>query len=285
MTTSLLRVVLFAAMIPPALAQNASAPRPNSGKNTPAGTGAIEGRVLNGANGQYLNNARVTVAGTNLQAFTNSYGEFRLTGVPVGPAQVQVFYTGVEPQSTSVNVVADTTVAQNITVGAGAAASNAQTPATETVKLDAFVVASQRETNGQAIAINEQRFAPNVQTVVASDAFGDVAEGNVGEFVKFMPGVTVDYTAADVRNVSVRGVASNYTPVTVDGNRLASSASSSAASSLGRQFDFYQVSINNVSRVEVTKSRTPDMSADALGGSINMVSKSAFERAKPELNY
>src|SRR4051812_20113258 len=171
MTTSLLRVVLFAAMIPPALAQNASAPRPNSGKNTPAGTGAIEGRVLNGANGQYLNNARVTVEGTGLQAFTNSFGEFRLIGVPVGTATLRVFYTGVEPQTTTTTVTANDTVTLNITIGAGAAASSEATPASSTVKLDAFVVASQRETNGQAIAINEQRFAPNVQTVVASDAF------------------------------------------------------------------------------------------------------------------
>src|SRR4051812_9190614 len=117
MNTFFLRLLFFAALVSAALAQNAGAPRQNSGQNTPAGTGAIEGRVLNGAKGQYLNNARVTVPGTSLQTFTNSYGEFRLTGVPVGTATVQVFYTGIEPQSAAVNVVADTTVAQNITVG------------------------------------------------------------------------------------------------------------------------------------------------------------------------
>src|SRR3954469_9370895 len=99
--------VEFAVSISVSLGQNAGSPRPNAGQNTPAGTGAIEGRVLNGANGQYLNNARVTVEGTGLQTFTNSYGEFRLIGVPVGSATVHVFYTGTEPQTIDVTVTAD----------------------------------------------------------------------------------------------------------------------------------------------------------------------------------
>src|SRR3954468_21233612 len=109
--------LIFAVSISLSLAQNAGAPRQNSGQNTPAGTGAIEGRVLNGANGQYLNNARVTVEGTGIQTFTNTFGEFRLIGVPVGTANVQVFYTGVEGQSVGVTVTADETVTQNVTIG------------------------------------------------------------------------------------------------------------------------------------------------------------------------
>jgi hypothetical protein len=61
------------------------------------------------------------------------------------------------------------------------------------VKLDAFVVATGRETDGAAIAINEQRFAPNIKNVVSADALGDVMDGNVGEFLKFMPGITAEY--------------------------------------------------------------------------------------------
>src|SRR2546425_880663 len=44
-----------------------------------AATGAIEGRVLNVTNGAYLENARVTIDGTTQQAFTNNFGEYRLT--------------------------------------------------------------------------------------------------------------------------------------------------------------------------------------------------------------
>jgi outer membrane receptor for ferrienterochelin and colicin len=91
----------------------------------------------------------------------------------------------------------------------------------ETIQLDAFVVASTKETNASAIAINEQRFAANIKNVVAADEFGTVTEGNVGEFLKFLPGVTLDYTAADARSVAVRGMPAVGTGVTVDGFSIA----------------------------------------------------------------
>src|SRR5512140_2647560 len=77
-------------------------------------TGTIEGRVLNTTNGAYLNNARVTVEGTNVQAFTNEFGEYRLNAVPSGAATVRVFYTGLPPQTATVNVPAGQTVTNNV---------------------------------------------------------------------------------------------------------------------------------------------------------------------------
>src|SRR5687768_16988664 len=42
-----------------------------------AATGVISGRVQNASTGNYLNNARVRVAGSNREAFTNQFGEYR----------------------------------------------------------------------------------------------------------------------------------------------------------------------------------------------------------------
>ena len=56
------------------------------------------------------------------------------------------------------------------------------------------------------------------------------------------------------------------------------------ASGNNRNLDFNGVSINNVARVEVTNSNTPETSGSSLAGSINMVPRSAFERARPLLN-
>ncbi len=243
-----------------------------------ANTGAIEGRVLNRATGAYLNNARVTVEGTSLQVFTNEFGEYRVSGVPAGTAGVRVFYTGLTPQLTQVAVSAGQTATKDFEFTAadsGLAATDA------TVKLDAFVVNAVKETNASAIAINEQRFAENIKSVVAADEFGAVAEGNVGEFLKFLPGVTLDYTAADARSVSVRGMPSSSTAVSVDGSAIANTGAGVA----NRTFEFDQLSINNVSRIEVTKGPTPEARADAIGGTVNLVSKSAFERSRPEFGY
>jgi len=244
-----------------------------------AETGSVTGRVLNVGSGAYLNNARITVAGGTAEAFTNSFGEYRLANLPVGAVRLAVFHTGLAPLTQEVTVRAGQEARLDFNlarVGAPAAAADGGI-----LKLDVFTVAAQRETNGAAIAINEQRFAPNLKTVVAADEFGEVTEGNVGEFVKFLPGVSVDYVGPDVRSISLRGLPSNYTPVTVDGNRIASASSSNAS----RVFELEQVSINNVSRVEVTKSPTPDAAADSLAGAVNLISKSAFERVRREFKY
>jgi hypothetical protein len=43
------------------------------------------------------------------------------------------------------------------------------------IKLDAFSVVAERETNATAIALNEQRYARNIKSVVSTDALGVVA--------------------------------------------------------------------------------------------------------------
>src|SRR4051794_7468531 len=77
-------------------------------------TGTVEGRVQNAATGNYLTNARVRVAGTSLETFTNSSGEYRITGVPPGQATLNIFYTGMAPQQVSVTVPASAVTQQDV---------------------------------------------------------------------------------------------------------------------------------------------------------------------------
>lgn len=226
----------------------------------------------------YLNNARVTIQGTNRSTFTNEFGEFRFNNVPPGKVALDVFYTGLIPRTVTIELPAGQMVEQRIRLSS---ANETTSSDDQVLQLDQFVVSSSRETNAASIAANEQRFAPNIKNVVSAEAFGDVTEGNVGEFIKYLPGISVDYVAADVRTISVRGMPDNFTTVNVDGAQMASAASSGD----NRTFELEQVSINNVSRVEVAKVPTPDMPATSLGGSVNLVSRSAFERDRASLSY
>ena len=241
-------------------------------------TGTITGRVQNATNGSYLNNARVTVQGTSTLVFTDEFGDFRIGGLPAGAVTVEVSYSGLETQTAQITVDPGAVVSRNFRLGAaGTSAAESE----DVIELDSFDVAAARETNASAIAVQEQRYSSSLKNVVSADAFGDVTEGNVGEFMKFIPGVSVDYVAADVRTMSVRGFADNFTSVSVNGARMASSASGSGT----RSFEFEQVSMNNIARIEVTKSPTPSMPADSLGGAVNLISKNAFERDRAEFKY
>jgi TonB-dependent receptor len=241
-----------------------------------AADGVIEGRVMNASSGNFLNNVRVAVRGTTLVAHTNEMGEYRLPNVPVGAATVTASYVGMEPQVGTVNVspgVAARLDFELRLLGTGPADQR------NIVKLEAFTV-EEREMTGQAIALHEQRTAPNIKNVVSLDEFADMGEGNIGEFLKLVPGLDIAYTPAYPQYVTIRGMPSSGTLVMVDGVMAASSSANDS-----RQFDLSTAVTGNVDRMEVTKTPTPDMPANAVGGSINVISKSGFSRQKPLLSY
>ncbi len=242
-----------------------------------AGNAGLTGRVQNEITGQYLNNVRVTVKGTEIAVFTDETGTFRLSGLPAGPATLEVFYSGLDPVAVAVELRAGETVQRDL----GLTNKANYGDKSGVVKLDAFVLASSKLTEGESLATNEQRFASNIKNVVATDAFGDIAEGNVAEFMKFLPGVTIEYSDASPNAVAIRGFDPNLTAVTMDGAQMANASGSAA----NRAFLFTQVSINNTSRIEVTKVPTPANPADGISGTVNMVSKSAFERSRAQFNY
>lgn len=245
-----------------------------------ADTGTVAGRVLNSASGQYLEKVRVQVSRQELITFTNGFGEYRIDNVPAGTATLRAEHTGLPAQVITVEVRAGTTTERDIVLRSRGTTSSDADPGAR-IELDPFVVATGRETNAANIAANEQRHAPNIQNVVSADAFGDVTEGNVGEFMKFLPGVVVNFVGVDARSVAVRGLPDFMTNISTDGARIASASSGNAR----RVVEFEQLSINNVARIEVVKVPTPSHPADSLGGSINLVSKSAFERPRAQLRY
>ena len=131
-----------------------------------AAPASLSGRVQNVVTGQFLNNARVSVRGTDLVAFTDQSGTYLLPRVPAGKVALEVFYTGLDPQSATLEVAPGRSVTRDFDLTSVARYGDSS----RVVKLDAFTVASGRETDADAIAINEQRFAPNIKNVVSADA-------------------------------------------------------------------------------------------------------------------
>jgi TonB-dependent receptor len=143
----------------------------------------------------------------------------------------------------------------------------------EIYKLDKFTVAGVRE--GTALAETLQRQAPNVKNVVSSDTFGNISDGNIGDLLQRVAGITANHNGHEVRQVSIRGVSAELNSVTMDGQQVASAQSAGT----GRAFEFEQSSLGNIESIEVTKAPTPDMDGASIGGSVNLVTKSAFNRA------
>jgi len=243
----------------------------------PQSTGSISGRVQNVATSQYLNNARVSVKGSNNTVFTDKDGTYRLVNVPSGPVTLEVFFTDLDLASIPLILAPGGLLTQDVNLTSVARYGQ---QGDGTIKLDAFIVAQDKETDAQAIATNEQRFAPNIKNVMSTDSLGDVLGGSVGEFMKFLPGVTVESDLADVSGVSIRGIGGGMTSITQDG-----APASNIWTTATRSVDVRSMALNDIARMEVSKVPTPANPSDSLAGSINMVSKSAFERSGRQLRY
>ncbi|BET67158.1 hypothetical protein ASA1KI_20760 [Opitutales bacterium ASA1] len=244
-------------------------------------TGEISGRVINAANGRYLPNARVAIVGTNIETFTNPAGEYTLRNVPAGTADVRVFFTGQEPQSSPVAVEAGKTSVKYFAFNS-ASEITSDTP----IELNEYEVEASRFSTAQELAINEERVSVNIKNVVSADAFGEIPSGNIGEFIKFLPGVELDYggtyvAPTDASGISIRGFGAADTAIYIDGVPVAAASQGS----LTNQVELDMLSINNASRVELIKVPTPDMPMNSVGGQINLISKSAFEYSKPSFTW
>ncbi|MSU23739.1 MAG: hypothetical protein EXS32_07945 [Opitutus sp.] len=242
-----------------------------------AAGGSIEGRVSHPANGAYLENARVSIEGTALETFTDAAGFYRVARVPAGVVRVRVFFTGFAESTTAVTVPSGGTVQHDLSL----TAFEEPLGRDGSIKLTKYVVTESQQMEGAALAINEQRFAPNLKTVVAADEFGAASEGDIGEFLKYLPGVSMDYLAGDARQVSLGGVEFNYTPVTFGGFGMTNG--NQGGTNRGVSLEY--VSLNIVSRVEVINSPTPESPGAALAGSINFVPRTAFERTRPQFTF
>lgn len=263
----------------PALAADPAPAAPAAQQSAATQTGTIEGRVFNAASGTYLGNARIRVEGTIIETYTNANGEYTLRAVPAGSARVRVTYSGQTDLYDNVAVEGDKTATANFTYNASVVNADAKT-----VVLDKYVVEAQRFKNAQELAINEERTAVNIKSVVAMDALGYIKDGNIGEFVRFLPGVDVDNgsfgagsNSDNAATVAVRGFGADSTAILIDGVPMASGS----PSALTRAVQLDSISVNNASRLEIIKVATPDMRQDSPGGTINVISRGAFELAKP----
>jgi TonB-dependent receptor len=236
-----------------ALACLAAATRPASGA---APTGVITGVVSNVATGNLLEGARIEVPPLGLSTLTDLTGRYQLTGVPPGTHEVVATYTGLDPQRHPVTARAGERVTRNFDL------------TTAIYQLDAFKVTGERE--GGAAAITVQRNAGNVKNVVAMDAFGTLPNMSASEVALFLPGVAGNLNEAGlVAGFTIRGIQPGLNTVTMDGVLL-----TSRDDGMGRATQLHVYNSAMFDQMELTKGHTPDKSADSLGGTLNLKSRS-----------
>lgn len=245
------------------------------------GTGAITGRVYNVVTKEFVRDATLRVEGTNLAAVSETSGYFALQRVPAGEVTLVIGYLGLPSVTTTVTVAPGETVNREFEIGGAPPAAREEE---KVVQLQAFNVTAEKD--GNAKALSRQKNSMNMSRSVASDAFGNITEGNVGEFLKFMPGVELEYVEADTRGPRIGGMSSEYASVTLDGKSIAAADSfgqyvgfeNSPGGTANRSFGFDSISINSIESIEINRVTSAAMDANAPAGNVNLKMRKAFDR-------
>src|SRR5437588_595563 len=117
---------------------------------------------------------------------------------------------------------------------------------------------------GRVFNAATKEYVRNAKNVVASDNYGDLTMGDVGEFMKSMPGLSLDYVEVDTSAVRIGGLDPKYSLFTTDGARMPTGTSNN---NTGRQNSFEQMSITGIESIEFNNTLTASMDADSPGGS------------------
>ena len=227
--------------------------------------GDVSGRIDRADSGAFLEGARVSLEGTSFSTSTDARGRYVFKDVPAGTYTLSVDYIGIPSSTQSISVAESGSQVEDVTL------------ATDYTELEAFVATGSLV--GQARALNIEREATGVTSVVSSDAVGRFADQNAAESLQRLPGLAIQRDQGEGRYVSVRGIDPDLSNVTLNGVNIAAPEGTSRAVALD------VIPSEVIDQIVVTKAVDASMDGDAIGGSIDIQTTSAFDRGGRAVNF
>lgn len=233
-----LLMLTFAALTSPALANETDAP------------GSIRGKVTD-AEHQTLPGAAIQIESLHTVVTSDQNGFYSLPNLKPGVYKVKISYVGYEPKVITVKFDGRSLV-QNVELSTSNTLS-------EAVVTGAFF--------GQRKALQMQKESMGVNNVVSADQVGKFPDSNIGDALKRINGVNMQYDQGEARFGQVRGTAADLTSVTINGNRIPSAEGGT------RNVQLDLIPADMIETIELNKVVTSDMDGDAIGGEINLITK------------
>ncbi len=219
--------------------------------------GEITGRVTDNSGG-VLRGAQIELQPKGVSAVSDSRGTFFINDLDPGSYTLTITYVGFTAFTKQVDVVAS----QSASVEAKLAV--------ESQSLEVLVTAERAA--GEVEAINRERTADNIVQVLPADVIRSLPNANMADALGRLPSVTLERDEGEGKYVQVRGTEPRLTNTTIDGINVPSPESGV------RQIKFDAIPADIVESVEINKTLQANMDGDGIGGSINLVTKTAGER-------
>ena len=224
------------------------------------GTTTIKGVVKDSTTNSLLPGANIVIMGTGLGTASDLYGRYSLDNVPVGDILIRVSYVGYKTTEEKINAVPNKTMEIEFKLSP------------ESIEGQEVIITAQAK--GQTEAINQQLTANAIVNIVSSARIQELPDANAAESVGRLPGVSILRSGGEGNKVVIRGLAPKYNNIEVAGIKMASTDADD------RSVDLSMISPYMLEGIEVTKAITPDMDADAIGGTVNFKLKEAPKELK-----
>jgi len=222
-------------------------------------TGTISGTVMDATNAP-LPGARVDVEIEQKESVvastvTDSQGQFTISSFSPGKYTVSVSYVGFSSFEKQVTLTAGEVVRVDVLLKV----------ATER---ESIIVTAERP-RGEAEAINLQKTADNILNVLPAKVIKSLPNANVADAVGRLPSVTLERDEGEGKYVQIRGTEPRLANLTIDGVEVPSPEGGV------RQVKLDTIPAGLVDSVQIIKTLQPNLNGDAIGGSVNLVTKKA----------
>ena len=223
--------------------------------------GLITGSVSDDS-GAALKGASVHVLPLTVSGVTDSDGQFMLPEIAGGHYTLTVSFVGFETYRQEIDVALGQTLNLSITLKV----------ATESQE----ILVSAERAHGEADAINQTRTADNIVQILPAEVIMSLPNANVADALGRLPSITLYRIEGEGVYIQVRGTEPGLTNITVDGITIP------APEPEVRQVRLDVIPSDLVESVQINKTLSASQDADGIGGSVNLVTKTAGEH--PSLN-
>jgi TonB-dependent receptor len=224
--------------------------------------GAITGTVKD-SSGAVLPGARIELQQKGPSAVSDAQGQFLISNLLPGSYTVAVSYVGFSPFSTSATVVAGQVAHVDASLQIESASQ--------------IVTVNGDRQLGEVEAINIERTADNIVQVLPSQVITSLPNTNIADAVGRLPSVSLERDEGEGKYVQIRGTEPRLSNMTINGILIPSPEGNV------RNIKMDVIPSGIVDRIEVNKTLSANQDGDAIGGSVNLVTKTASER--PTLDF
>jgi len=228
------------------------------------GQATLKGTVTDATNDEPLIGVSVTIQGTSLGAATDIDGKFLVFGIPERAFDVRISCVGYEPLVRKIDFSTVKNTSRRFQLK----------PAV--IEGEEVVVTGQ--VRGQQAAINQQLAAKTMVDVVSTDKIKELPDANAAEAIGRLSGVALQRSGGEATQIVLRGMSAGFSNVTIDGVKIPSTEADT------RGVDLSMMSQGSLAGIELYKALTPDKDADAIAGSVNLVTQNAPQERFIQVN-